>query len=104
MPITRKQFEIGVDDVLLEQMRDTHDFLAQRKGEAFTQEELNKLAPAPPATLVGLIQELPITMTGVRPAPSVRSPALQKLVELGAVEARGINSTLYFAYRSDLEI
>ncbi len=40
MPITRKQFEMGIDPKIEEWMKEIHSFLAQDKDTAFKKGEL----------------------------------------------------------------
>lgn len=95
MPITREQFELGIDSRIESQMREIHSFLAKHRDEAFTLTELGRAC-------------------GVRVKEGFEGPiwaeepafveAVKKLVELGAVELRPVKKDWYYAWRAPLEI
>ena len=95
MPITRRQFEIRLSDKLLAHMRSIHEFLTEHKNEAFREDEIALRFPD---------AQTRFFQTGEDILPIISVPALQKLVELGAVDARVIDGNLYFAYREDLRV
>ncbi len=87
MPITRKQFVIGIDPKIEEWMKKIHSFLSQHKDAAFTREEL-----------WGALQ------VQVKPEEwEAWDTALDKLTELKAVGKGIIRGTDYYAYGRDLE-
>ena len=81
MPITRRQFDLGINEALEQTMRRIHAHLATRRQEAFTSGEV---ADA-------------LQLNGANALD-----ALEKLQLVGAVEARRVNSSVYYAYRRDL--
>ncbi len=84
MPITRKQFEIGVDTKIEEWMKKILAFLAEHKDEAFTHDELRK-------AILGTSWKIS--------EREAFDEALNKLVELGGAEKRIIRGTDYYSYR-----
>lgn len=102
MPITRQQFETGINESLLNAMRRVHRFLSENKDKAFTESEI--IAVATEGGDVNVTNHLhagPI-VEATRYHDRAYSPAVSKLVEIGAVEARRVRGTLYFTYRRDL--
>lgn len=98
MPITRKQFELGIDQLVERWMLKIHELLSQKRDEAFSADELKAAS-----------SYLPIAegMTGELALIKRRHPAeaaLEKLVELGAIEARVVESKTYYAYLADLRV
>ncbi len=84
MPITRKQFELGVDATITQMMRVIYDFLRRNSEVAFSTEELDReLFGGKYSQAVG---------------PTVLSAALFKLVETGVVEERRVRGASYYAY------
>jgi len=84
MPITRRQFDLGIDEATESCMRQIHSFLGSRKTQAFSREELF-------AALSG--------------AFSIRrfNRALEKLIELRAVDSRDVKGQPYYAYLETLD-
>jgi hypothetical protein len=85
VPITRKQFEAGVDDQIEARIRQIHTYLAEKRDQAFTAEELQ-------AAILGSSWEYNDAFRA----------ALQKLVEIAAVELRRIGNESYYAYQTEL--
>lgn len=85
MPITGKQFELGIDSTIEGWMKKIHDFLSAHSELAYTSEELaQELKDVPQAG------EFVVGMS--RPF----AKALIKLEELGAVEARIVRDHKYY--------
>jgi hypothetical protein len=103
MPITRRQFETVAGEALRQAMLQMHAFLRVNRDKAFTEEELRRelLADVSDPEVARQIHPVPISQTQVSPS-NIWSPALRTLVELGAAEAKRFDSTLYFAYASEL--
>lgn len=104
MPITRRQFELGIDDTLVSWMTRIHAFLSENRQQAYAEGEIiNALAD----DIEAFHREHRVAM-GLPPNDNIRfgSPpigeALEKLFELGVVSAREIASGRYYAYLSDL--
>jgi len=92
MPITRKQFELGIDAEIESYMKRIHDFLAQHRDEAFTLSELGQALGVPLASWLRLSSgELAFLR------------AVDKLVEAGAVATKHIENIPYHAWRAPLE-
>lgn len=93
MPITRKQFELGIDAQIEAWMAKIHFFLADHKDEAFAGFELAE-------QLDGFSQEYKaFRLKGVSIGPmfdSVFELALEKLLETGAVDTRLIRGESYY--------
>jgi hypothetical protein len=106
MPITRQQFRSRVDEDVLTVMTDIHSFLARHGDMAYTEHEIRAQALG---ISVGMLDEPPVTarslrisLGSARPKRQIVGAALEKLVEVGAIEAKVIDGSLYFAYRQDL--
>ena len=106
MPITREEFLSSTDESVSKAMRDIHEYLGDHRDTAYAQ---NEIADA----TMGLLSseelfdppELFLRSTNwARPRRSVFRRALERLVEVGAVEAKILNGELYFAYRSELHV
>ena len=105
MPITRRQFELGIDDTIAEWMRKVHALLAHNRDQAFSEQEIND---AFKDDINAFQRELRIArgfdpdedhiIVGRPPIPT----AIAKLREIFAVEAREVDSGIYYAYRGDL--
>ncbi len=87
MPITRRQFELEIDTQMEEWMKKIHAFLGEHKDKAFTIAELYNEWQS--------VFDLRSLLLNER--PSVEK-ALDKLVQLGAVEARTIRGESYYSY------
>ena len=85
MPITRRQFEAGIDNRIEERIRQIHTYLAENRDQAFTAEELESAV-----------------LGGSWTYEDAFRAALQKLVEMSAVELRRIGNEAYYAYQTDL--
>jgi hypothetical protein len=81
MPLTRRQFDLGINDGIEAAMRMVHAHLAANPDLAFT---IGELADA----------------TGLESKKVVG--ALDRLEELGTVEGRAINDSIYFAVIAEL--
>ena len=88
MPITRKQFEWGVDAEIENWMNKILAFLAEHKDEAFTSDELWKL-----------IYKSDIWATTVKEA---FDEALNKLVVIHEAEKRIIRDVEYYIHYTDI--
>ncbi|HEX78472.1 MAG TPA: hypothetical protein G4O03_08745 [Dehalococcoidia bacterium] len=99
MPITRKQFELEIDREIEEWMKKIHDFLAKRKEEAFSAEELYR-------TFTGRRLRIPPTEDeegGYYEKEGIDfDAALEKLVEIAAVEKRIIRAEDYYCWLGPL--
>ena len=81
MPITRRQFDLGVDSALEGTMRKIHRYLHAHRDEAFCSSEL--------AELLRLTE------------PDVRE-AVETLEDIGALDTRRVESTFYHAYLAEI--
>lgn len=113
MPITRRQFELGIDSKIEEWMKKIHSFLSERKDEAFTEKELRQhFSPTllerlsdPQKRLVQSQRERKIEVDAFGFLPDEREAfelALEKLEEQRAVEERKIRDIYYYSYREEL--
>ncbi len=88
MPISRKQFELGIVDAEVERWaRRIHIFLTENKEQAFTRGELR--------AQFGLQSE------GWDVTTEPFDVALYKLVELKAAEERTVQGKVYYSYGSN---
>ena len=83
MPITRRQFDLGIDEKLEDWMRRIHSFLSARRAEAFSESEL-------------------IAALGAQEKGLLFGDAVAKLAEIGAVETRKVGDAYYFVFKRDL--
>jgi len=102
MPITRKQFDLGIDSEIERWMREVHEYLGQNRDMAYSASDLDAALETafPRADFEGEIDVL----EDIFPAQPRRrlQIALEKLVALGAIEARVVDSQAYYAYCEDL--
>ncbi len=80
MPITKRQFELGVDPEIQHWMKEIYSRLSKHKNEAFTYNELWGLAGVPALTSV----------------PPSFDYALGKLLGLNVVETRTVKGASYY--------
>ncbi len=91
MPITRKQFDLGITSGIEELMIRAHEHITQKRDEAFSQDDLMFLIePGHGMFHTGKMENL--------------KAALRKLVELGTIESRIISNVEYYSYMSKLDI
>ena len=83
MPITRKQFELGIDSEIEEWMKKIHSFLSEHKDQAFSEGELRES--------LGL--KLPTPVKEIKAFEA----ALDKIVGLGVAEERLILDKSYYS-------
>lgn len=96
MPITRQQFELGIDSEIEEWMRKIYDFLELHKNQAFTESEIGEALGGIEAYRVldfakGDVQDLPPSISGRA------RKALERLVSLGAANERDVAGQTYYA-------
>jgi len=92
MPITRRQFELGIDDKVEELMQRIASYLEDHKDSAFSFEELKlALHTGPERGELGAIYASP------RPEWHLLGPALERLVDLNVVSLRVVAGTGYYA-------
>jgi len=97
MPITRRQFELGVDPHTEEWMRKIYQFLSERQKEAFTREELEEALSVPKRPhVIGLSisEDLP----KINEIRSSFADALSTLEEVRGAEKRSIGGELYYSF------
>ncbi len=94
MPITAKQFELGIDSVIEDWMRRIHEFLVAHRQEAFTVAELAE-------QLNGLDKQFErFKSKGIETEPRFQAGflvALDKLAETGAADSRIVRGERYYA-------
>lgn len=89
MPISRLQFELGIDASIEALMVSVYDLLETNQHTAYSEEELYELFTA--------------NAPGSYIDTSYMDIALQKVVELGAVEARAVANAQYYAFRQEID-
>ncbi len=80
MPITRRQFDLGINDELERVMRSAHGFVVAHPGEAFSEDEL--------ASDLGIRDEA---------SQLLFREGLWKMVEANILQARDVAGVTYFA-------
>ncbi len=88
MPLTKRQFDLGVDEEGEKIMRLLYDLLEERADSAFSGKELQGFALGRP---------IPVTKL------SKFKKALNVLVEIGAVEARKLGRTEFYAFLQEFD-
>ena len=89
MPITRKQFDLGIDEDIQRWMRRVYPFLEKRREEAYSKTEL--------------IREWPeLDRDGTEMA--LFDHALDALVRVGAFESRWVGKTTYYLHREEVDM
>ena len=89
MPISRLQFEMGIDAGIEALMVSVCDLLETNPDAAYSEEELYQLFTA--------------NAPGSYIDTSYLDIALQKVVELGAVEARAVANAKYYAFLQEID-
>ena len=89
MPITRLQFEMGIDGGIESLMVSVHDLLEANQDTAYSEEELYRL--------------FTVNAPGSYIDSSHLDIALQKVVEIGAVEARSVANATYYAFLQQVD-
>ena len=89
MPISRLQFELGIDDGIEALMVSVYDLLDANRDTAYSEAELYDLFTA--------------NAPGSYIDTSHLDIALQKVVELGAVEERPVANSKYYAFRQEID-
>ena len=84
MPITRRQFDLGISDAVEECMRRVHKFLAGHRTKAYSRDEI----------FAAIAGEAPL---------KVFNDALTKLAEVRAIDVRYVKGQPYYAYLEDLD-
>jgi hypothetical protein len=104
MPITRRQFELGIDETVEKWMKNIHQFVVSSKDEAFTEDELwARVERVPPEPKVAeAYGRVPVVLE--QHQKRVFQLALEKLVEIRAVSARDVRSSTYYAFLRDLDV
>lgn len=90
MPITKQEFEASTEPPPQEMMDRVLAFLKDNRDKAYTEDEISRALRTPD--------------TGANFVSGSVSPALRRLFETGAVDAKRFDGTLYFAYREDLRV
>jgi hypothetical protein len=89
MPITKLQFEMGIDGGIEALMVALYDFLEEHRDTAYSEEEL--------------YQRFGVVEPGTYIDSSHLDIALQKIVETGAVEARSVANSTYYAFLRQID-
>ena len=89
MPITKLQFEMGIDGGIEALMVTLYDFLIEHQDTAYAEEEL--------------YQQFVVTKPGSYIDTSHLDIALQKVVETGAVQARAVANATYYAFFQEID-
>lgn len=97
MPITRRQFELGIDEPIAEWMKKIRDFLAAHKTEAYCLEELADHFDFREVEAGQWSAELKRTVENPKIGEATAfGLALEKLEEAGNVEARIVDRVTYY--------
>lgn len=99
MPITRRQFELGIDNLIEQWMRNVHQLLAANQDKAYSEEELKAAFGSILPSAVGTLTDLAHS----EHHHPLRT-ALEKLIELDAIDARVLDSVVYYTYKRPLAL
>ena len=89
MPITKLQFEMGIDGGIESLMVALYDFLIEHQDTAYAEEELyQQFGVSDPSTYIDT---------------SHLDIALQKVVETGAIEVRAVANSTYYAFLQEID-
>ena len=88
MPITKRQFELRIDDDIENRMRQIYELLINNRDLAYSVEELHK-------AFLGETYHVQQRKKLER--------ALEVLGEIGAAEVRIVDDTEYFAFRQEFD-
>ncbi len=87
MPISRRQFDLGITPLVEEWMEKLYDFLAEHKNQAYSEKELAKSLEADSSvTEIGLL-----------------SHALKILVTTDALDSKIVDEETYYAFQLAVE-
>jgi len=95
MPITGKQFELGIDPKIEEWMRKIHSFLNKHKDEAFTEDELGEQLDAL-SEKYKKVRAKGEDDFAVARFDSTFEAALEKLLEISAANSRLVRGVSYY--------
>ena len=84
MTITRRQFDLGINDTIHRWMREAYRLLAEHRDQAYSDAEIQGRVQADQASWGDL------------------SLALRTLVKVAAIESRLVDGTTYYAYWHDM--
>ena len=88
MSITKRQFELGINDSIQRWMEDVYSFLKANPNEAFSTEEIGK-------------QWEEIAHSGTERGHFTH--ALEALIRVRAAESRFVGSELYYAFGDEVD-
>ena len=88
MPITRRQFELGINQHVEKLMRSAYDLLASHTEEAFDDDEI--------ATVIGLDKNNP-------PQQQALELALETLLHVLAIEERVVAGARYYSHKKRID-
>ena len=86
MPITSRQFELGIDNHVLNCMRQVQSFLYLHSAKAFEKHELES----------GLAENKALFR-------DVFPDVLEFMVEIGAIDRKDVKGITYYAYYADFQ-
>lgn len=105
MPLTRKQFELGIDRQIEESMSRIYSYLSLHKEEAFTEEELAaglgvKEPSKPMSGDFNALNSYRKAYEEYGERLRLLNKALGKLIEIGVVESAEVRASIYYAVGS----
>jgi hypothetical protein len=89
MPITKRQFELGIDDQVDDFMRQVYEMLANNKELAYSKAELRDALPGNPLSA---------------PQFDPLDIAIDTLTRITAIEKREVSNIKYYAFSRKFEI
>ena len=95
MPITRRQFELGIDPAIEEWMEKLYDFLKDHKAEAYSADELEATFRVAPTTTALFVTR--------SPEQDALGRALAALLEIRAIDTREVRGVTYYAFKRPVD-
>jgi hypothetical protein len=93
MPITRRQFELGIDDKISQLMREVYGLLTSNKNQAYTLEEIGDHFGIQIETFGREI---------IGEAANLEA-AINALLKIGAIEVREVGRQNYYAFHHPVD-
>ena len=88
MPITKRQFDLGIDEVIQSWMQKIYALLSNNRESAYSSQEIRESLPGDAHQGVNL---------------SSFEYALNALVKISAIDKRTVDSTDYYAFGSEFD-
>ena len=102
MPLTKRQFELRVDEEGESWMRQIYDLLAEHRDLAYSAEEIRETLLGPTSSATGTAPGFP-SFSDAADAQQRVNRVLDVLVGIGAVDQRDVAGTDYYAFLREFD-